>query len=516
MWGQYGVPSIKVSHSIEPPASFPIVHVQFSIPKEYSRRRLGMSSNMQNANMYAIQEIRGKCHGLVAATTITKGTRILSEFPLFRVPRSGMRKKQIRKLIAKEVAALQEQQRQAFFSLHNSFEDEDGPELGIVRTNALPLGSDATTGGIFLNSSRINHSCDPTAQNTWNENLQRITIHAIRDIAKDDEITIFYLNSRRNRGSRLFDLQTKFRFTCSCSLCSLSDNQRKISDERWDEVQRLDESIGSSAEVVSAPLHTLHKVQKLLNLMDDEIIADVGVPRAYYDAFQIAITYGDVARARIFAKRAASARGILEGKDSPTVQRMESLSMDPSHHMAYGYSKRWETTGSEVPEDLSKDEFERWLWRKGVECGRQFADFQCEADFPPFDNLPAEYDVDLEFFESANGFSYSPRRHWCFLAEIIDIEHFLRLRLIVKDKIQRELPVAFHTDDRGVELDLLCVKKGFTVAILYAEQHGFMDFTVEIRHESPAYLKEKRRNHDSIILSMLSLTLKSDNSRVFS
>ena len=127
-------------------------------------------SKMQSAirdSLYTIQEIPGKGHGLVAATTIIKGTRILSESPLFRVPRGG--NSRTRDSISKKVAALREEQRQAFLSLHNSFEDENGPELGRVRTNALPLRSDATTGGIFLDSSRINHSCNANAQNTWNE-----------------------------------------------------------------------------------------------------------------------------------------------------------------------------------------------------------------------------------------------------------------------------------------------------------------------------------------------------------
>ena len=200
---------------------------------------------MSSDRLYTIQEISGKGYGLVAATTIIKGTRILSESSLFSVPRHGNSKKNLRDSISKKVSGLLEEQQQAFHSLHNSFEDEDGPEFGRARTNALPLGSNATIGGVFLDSSRINHSCNPNAQNTWNENLEKLTIHAIRDIPKGDEITIFYLAARRNRSARLHDLQTNFRFTCSCGLCSLPLDQRKLSDERWDEIQRLDSSIGS-------------------------------------------------------------------------------------------------------------------------------------------------------------------------------------------------------------------------------------------------------------------------------
>lgn len=447
---------------------------------------------MQSAvcdHLYTIQEIPGKGCGLVAATTITKGTRILSESPFFRVPRDGNSKKHLRKSISKKVAALREEQRQAFLSLHNSFEDEDGSKLGRVRTNALPLGSDATTGGIFLDSSRINHSCNPNAQHTWNENLQKLTIHAIHDIAKGDEITIFYLAACRNRSARLHALQTDFRFTCSCSLCSLPLDQRKTSDENWDEIQRLDDSIGDGIGISSAPLQTLHDVHKLLHLLDEEGFADASVSRAYYDAFQVAITHGDVARARVFAERAASTRAILEGSDSPTVQRMESLARNPSQHMAYGLSGKWRTAGDDIPRELGKDEFERWLWRKQIVEVSQYADLRSETAFPLFDGLPEENDISLEFYESAGGFSYRPRKHWCFLAEIIDVENIFRLRLIVKDKFGRTVPIAFYTDDRGLELDPSYIREGFTVAILYAEQHGFLDLSVGIRHENPTVIK---------------------------
>lgn len=451
--------------------------------------------NMQSAicdRLYTIQEIPGKGHGMVAATTIIKGTRILSESPLFRVPRSGISKKRIRDSISKKVTVLPEEQRQAFLSLHNSFEDEDGPELGRVRTNALPLGSNATTGGIFLDSSRINHSCNPNAQNTWNENLQKLTIHANRNIEKGDEITIYYLTERRNRDDRLHALQTNFRFTCSCSLCSLPLDQRKTSDERWNEIQRLDDSIGNGIGIVSSPLQTLHDVHKLLSLVDDEGFTDASVSRAYYDAFQIAITHGDIARARIFAERAASTRAIFEGNDSPAVQRMESLARNPSQHMAHGLSMKWRTTEDDIPKELGKDHFERWLWRKENPDVSQYADLRNETAFPLFDDLPEENDISLDFYESANGFSYRPRKHWCFLAEIIDIEKFLRLRLIVKDKADRKVPIAFYTGDRGLELNPSYVQEGFTVAILYAEQHGFLDLSVGIRHESPTAIKVNR------------------------
>ncbi|KAH6842235.1 hypothetical protein B0I37DRAFT_314285 [Chaetomium sp. MPI-CAGE-AT-0009] len=449
---------------------------------------------MDTNKVYNLQEVHGKGLGLVAITKIPKGTRILSEPPLLRVPRSTNSKERLGTFLSKEISALSNDQRQAFFALHNAFKDETSQELGIVRTNALPLGSDASMGGIFLDASRINHACIHNAQNTWNEDLQQLTIHAVRDINKGEEITIMYLQDRANRSARQLTLQKTFRFTCSCSLCSLSGPQLQLSDARLDDILRLDKSIGDVVQTVASPLRALHDVRKLLRLCEEEGIDDATVPRAYYDAFQIAIFNGDMARATVFAGRAATARAIIEGDDSPAVRRHRELERDPSRHVSYGYDSQWETSINDVPSGISAEAFAAWLWREdnktdGAQEAGEYADLRSDAMFPCFSALPWENEIDLDFLESTDGFSYRPRKHWCFLAEIVDIEPFIRLRLITKDKSGLEVPVAFYTPGRGNELDPLCVQKGFTVAVLYAEQHGFLDMTVGIRHEDSASLK---------------------------
>ncbi|KAL2138078.1 hypothetical protein VTI28DRAFT_7496 [Corynascus sepedonium] len=455
---------------------------------------------MDTDKVYIIREVHGKGLGLVSVTKIPKGTRILSESPLLRVPRSTNSKERLGISLSKEISALSGDQRQAFFALYNAFEDETSQELGIVRTNALPLGSNASMGGIFLDASRINHSCIQNAQNTWNENLQRLTIHAIRDINKGEEITIMYLQDRADRCTRQLALQKNFRFSCSCSLCSLSEPQLHLSDARLKEILRLDESIGDGIQILDSPLQALHDVRKLLRLCEEEGIDDATIPRAYYLAFQIAIFHGDMARARIFATRAAMARELMEGDDNPTVHRHRELAGDPSQHASYGYGSQWATSINDVPSGISAEAFEAWLWREenNTDSARtqnptqeagEYADLRNDAMFPCFSELPGENEINLAFFESGDGFSYRPRKHWCFLAEIVDIQQFIRLRLVAKDKTGLEVPVSFYTPGRGSELDPLCLLKGSTLAVLYAEQHGFLDMTVGIRQEIPASVK---------------------------
>ena len=438
---------------------------------------------------YIIQEIAGKGRGVLAATFISKGTRIICEPPLFRVPRGGRSKEQLHETILKTIAGLNDEQRQQFLALHNAFGDESGPELGRVRTNALPLGSDAIEGGIFLDSSRINHSCIQNAQNTWNEDLQKLTIHALRDISEKEEITIFYLPDRPSRQVRCEALLSSFRFTCSCNLCSLPTDKCQRSDENLDEIKRLDELIGDGIAIFSAPLQALHNVRKLLVLFDNEGITDASVPRAYYDAFQIAVTHGDLARASIFAERAASSRIVIEGKDSRTVEKMEEYAKDPTEHLAYGYTGKWRTTMVDIPSGLDKNAYECWLWKEEQVSDSQYANLRNEVPFPSFENLPGDNDINMEYLGTTDGFHYSPIKHWCFLGEITDVEAIVRLRLVVQDKAKHRVPIAFHTDRRGQELDRALLQKGYTVAILYAEHHGFMDMTEGIRHETLSNLK---------------------------
>ncbi|RYP41927.1 hypothetical protein DL767_000664 [Monosporascus sp. MG133] len=114
---------------------------------------------------------------------------------------------------------------------------------------------------------------------------------------------------------------------------------------------------------------------------------------------------------------------------------------------------------------------------------QQYANFRNEEIFPTFGGLPGENDVNLAFYDIVDGFILTPRKHWCFLAEIIDVGLFLRVRLIVRDKAGTTVPVAFHTEDRGTGFAPSQLRPGHTVAILYAEQHDFLDLTTGIRQE---------------------------------
>jgi hypothetical protein len=451
-----------------------------------------MSSSASNP-MYAIQEVLGKGKGLIATRKIPMGTRILSEEPIIRVPEAALDSQTLLASIRKQVDALTPDQRRAFLSMHNIHADNTASRyLGIIRTNALPFGDDVREVGIFLDACRINHACDNNAQKSWNENIKRHTVHALRDIEKGKEITIYYLSILNNREARQEALRRKFAFTCSCRLCSLPPDMSQESDRRLDEILKLDGLIGRDGlmGILSAPLRILRYVDQQICLYNEQGPGDAGLPRACFDAAQIAIANGDLARAQVFAERAALGWMALEGDDSSMVLQTRALSRDPSKHELYGMSTKWKTAVDDIPQGLDSKEFENWLWRreKPKQPG-QPVDFRSRATFPGFIDLPDENEVDPEFYASSDGFTYRPRRHWLFLAEIVDFATLLRLQMDIKDVDGTTVPLFFYTDGRGSELAHSQVQKGYTVAILYAQRHAFVFSEPGIRHEEPTNIK---------------------------
>ncbi|TVY60112.1 SET domain-containing protein 5 [Fusarium oxysporum f. sp. cubense] len=447
-------------------------------------------SSLANNEMVALREVPGKGKGLIATHRILKGTRILSEEPIIRIPEDTPDSPALRASLRRQVDELTSDQRRAFLSMCNVYPGEaDSQYLGIFRTNALPIESGS---GIFLAACRINHACDNNAQKAWNEGIKRHTVHALRDIDKGEEITITYVGILNNRRTRPEALRKKFKFTCSCNLCSLPPHLSAESDRRLDEILRLDARIGRDGLVgiLSDPKRVLGYVDQQVRLYNEQTLDDVGLPRAFFDAAQITVAHGDLARARVFTERAAAGWLVLEGDDSPRVLNAKQLAQDPSSHDTYGYSTAWRTAVDDVPQGLDSNEFENWIWKREKENEpEQLGILRNQVMFPSFLQLPDETDVEDDFFKSRDGVNCRPWRHWCFLAEIVDFATIVRLHMEVKDVAGMIIPLSFYTDRRGSEIDLSQLCKGYTIAVLYARQHAFAFSEPGIRHEDPTLFK---------------------------
>lgn len=318
----------------------------------------------ENTRLYAIQPIPGKGLGLIATMKIFKGTRILSEPPIFKISRAESNRQVLTDHIAKALKDLDKVKQRAFLNLHNVYGLDDGPFLGIARSNVSPLGPEASEDGLFLDAARINHSCRPNVHKSWNENIGRLTVHAVRDIEQGEEITISYLGKTMDYIERQVILEELFRFDCGCDLCSTTRLQRLQSDTRIATIQQVHTILTQYKGGVFMLDYedALLLTRGMLDAFKKEGAYDVRFPDVYNTAFQVAIKNGDETRAKIFAERAYAARVLVEGDDSPEAARMAAFVEQPTLHPLYQPSD--DVTGVEIPQGMDESEFEDWLWKQ--------------------------------------------------------------------------------------------------------------------------------------------------------
>jgi hypothetical protein len=108
---------------------------------------------------------------------------------------------------------------------------------------------------------------------------------------------------------------------------------------------------------------------------------------------------------------------------------------------------------------------------------------QDELVFPSFRECPYESDTPHAYWRDLGGGVYLPRRHWCYLGEITERIAFIPLCLAVQDRKGDEVLATFYPDSGGMisfpvhpNVPESLANKGNTIAILYAEQHNFLEF----------------------------------------
>ncbi|KAG6313987.1 hypothetical protein E4U44_002180 [Claviceps purpurea] len=147
--------------------------------------------------------------------------------------------------------------------------------------------------------------------------------------------------------------------------------------------------------------------------------------------------YGDLARARFFAEKAAAVFSTIIGRDSPEAADLAAIALDPSRHPLYGFSMKWKTAVEDAPQGLG------------------------------FAVLPYQYQ--LRIIKGAS----SKKRHWYFLGQILRVEHLQHLVFSLRDMHGKERPLHFCTNERGRELTTSQCQEGYTVAVIDAVQDAF-------------------------------------------
>jgi len=177
-----------------------------------SRRPLTMST-VYPPLMYDIRSAGSKGLGMFALHDISQGGIIVMEHPIILLADGIQIGAEISRVesYAKLFNRLPGDVLAESMTLLNAKPSQDRHVEGIMNTNALPIDipvpgepSPRRHWGLFLKTSRCNHSCSPNATYSWSPSSFTLTLRAVRPIRPNEEICIAYphISLLRTRSKR--------------------------------------------------------------------------------------------------------------------------------------------------------------------------------------------------------------------------------------------------------------------------------------------------------------------------
>lgn len=215
--------------------------------------------------------------GLFAKEDIPKGARVLAERPLLSIdPNLEVDGQNV---LARFRALPAEKQRE-YLSLYSPVVSSDDAThiWSIFATNAFGLErSDGSVApAICSKAARLNHSCVPNVFCAYNEELDLHTVHAVRDIAAEEELLVSYIpGSYLVRQQRQEELLDRYRFMCVCPSCEVPQEGDDHSEHRHLRMQQLDtelKSIRNNLEITGPEgmQAAAERLDELVGIMEGE------------------------------------------------------------------------------------------------------------------------------------------------------------------------------------------------------------------------------------------------------
>ena len=282
-----------------------------------------------------VRALPGKGLGVIAGRAFRSGERIFAELPLVAWessprPSGGHDWGELEAL----VASLSEESQRDFYDLFDKHAEGGGAATaqGIWNSNSHPTvdifadGRSAATDGVrrsavFRLCSRFNHACRPSSYAAWNAGLGRLTVHALRDIARGEEITIAYVGGAEagTREQRQAILRDKYRFECDCKACCLTGEALERSEARQRRMAEI------HAALLRPPSGLAALVEELLELMRAEQLPLVWAKAGLFLAIVQLKGSGHLAAVAQMAARGAAASLQALGDDSSVYRKFASL-----------------------------------------------------------------------------------------------------------------------------------------------------------------------------------------------
>ena len=216
--------------------------------------------------MTSVTVIAGKGLGLVAAQDFKAGDKIIEEPVTLICSRNASRTTQVKQLLKqfRRLHTVEKLKVKRLFSLGGS-----RSIFSIFSTNNFSINSHCC--GLYIKTSRINHSCAPNAVYNCSNGSFSKQVRALRSISKGEEISISYTDKFwQERVIRQAEL-AEWGFHCHCEVCDMPGKQREYNDEQ----RRKLVSLGKQVNGFISKVRTSFRSRFGLEAIDDEKLRNI-------------------------------------------------------------------------------------------------------------------------------------------------------------------------------------------------------------------------------------------------
>ena len=179
--------------------------------------------------------------------------------------------------------------------------------LYVFRSNAYMLPDGRTA--MFPRLARANHDCAPNAAHLWDPRARgdAVALVATRDIARDEEVTVTYVDVLADAAERRRRL-TQYGFRCACASCAGAAE----TDPRRQRMGTLFRTMGAypaggNNAVENARL--LLWAEELVGMLEQDALLAY-LPQAYGFAAKLASLMGDMKLASEWRRKEAELLGL--------------------------------------------------------------------------------------------------------------------------------------------------------------------------------------------------------------
>ncbi|RPA82305.1 SET domain-containing protein [Ascobolus immersus RN42] len=319
--------------------------------------------------LFRVQSTPDKGFGLFALQDLPRGTRILQEDPLITIAKELLQQPHAANSeIASQLEDLPERSRKAFLQLANDPAQPEGLRLlGIYMRNNSSLDGiaredfEAMT-GVFLWFSRINHSCSPNCEASYDSKNDHQVVHVIQDVIAGEELTVSYVKVLSPSWVRRTKLRASYGFDCGCSACVLPEDQGATRDGLITQVQseiqeyRYENELGSFNFSHRRRLGTLRLIYDTLRDLD---IKDSSLGFPIQLALQGCVCDKQLPRGLVFGIMLRNMYLTVLGGDSEETFAIEDQFL--KHHPQTIPALEWSSATSTIL-NMPINHFENWLW----------------------------------------------------------------------------------------------------------------------------------------------------------